>query len=100
MKTDILNNVNRALNKAKSNVQKHSPEILIVTGVIGVVASAVMACKATTKASDIVEETKDQMDKIKTVAETHDAEEYSEEEMNGISKKNSPLPRGKELLII
>ena len=33
-------------------------------------------------------------------ANTEPEKKYSEEEMNGISKKNSPLPRGKELLII
>ena len=82
MKTaELVNNATRAFNRIGFKLKKHSPEILVIAGVVGVVASAVMACKATTKASDIVEETKDQMDKIKTVAETHDAEEYSEEDM-------------------
>ena len=79
--TELVNNATRACNRIGFKLKKHSPEIMVIAGVVGVVASAVMACKATTKASDIVEETKDQMDKIKTVAETHDAEEYSEEDM-------------------
>ena len=79
--TELVNNATRAFNRIGFKLKKHSPEIMVIAGVVGVVASAVMACKATTKASDIVEETKDQMDKIKTVAETHDAEEYSEEDM-------------------
>ena len=79
--TELVNNATRAFNRIGFRLKKHSPEIMVIAGVVGVVASAVMACKATTKASDIVEETKDQMDKIKTVAETHDAEEYSEEDM-------------------
>lgn len=79
--TELVNNAARAFNRIGFKLKKHSPEIMVIAGVVGVVASAVMACKATTKASDIVEETKDQMDKIKTVAETHDAEEYSEEDM-------------------
>ena len=69
MKTDILNNVNRALNKAKFNVQKHSPEILIVTGVIGVVASAVMACKATTKVGKVAGEHEKQINEVHEAAE-------------------------------
>ena len=82
MKTaELVNNATRAFNRIGFKLKKHSPEIMVIAGVVGVVASAVMACKATTKASDIVEETKDQMDKIKTVSETHDAEEYSEEDM-------------------
>ncbi len=79
--TELVNNATRAFNRLGFKLKKHSPEIMVIAGVVGVVASAVMACKATTKASDIIEETKDQMDKIKTVAETHDAEEYSEEDM-------------------
>ena len=44
--------------------KKHSPEILVVTGIVGAVASAVMACKATTKLSDITEEAKEKIDDI------------------------------------
>lgn len=83
MKTNILNNVNRTLNKAKFNVQKHSPEILIVTGVIGVVASAVMACKATTKVGKIAEEHKSNIDTVHKAVEkgvTNAGESYNEED--------------------
>lgn len=83
MKTDILNNVNRALNKAKFNVQKHSPEILIVTGVIGVVASAVMACKATTKVGKVAGEHEKQINEVHEASEkgvTKAGESYSEED--------------------
>lgn len=51
MKFDIAN----TLNKGKLSVKRHSPEILIVTGVVGVVASAVMACKATRKIDPVLE---------------------------------------------
>lgn len=37
-------------------LKKHSPEILIVTGVVGVVTSTVMACKATRKIDPVLEE--------------------------------------------
>jgi hypothetical protein len=40
--------VTRAFHSAGFKIRKHSPEILIVAGVVGVVTSAVMACKATT----------------------------------------------------
>ena len=52
----ILNSMSRKVHKFGFNVKKHSPEILAVTGTIGVVASAVMACKATTKLNDILED--------------------------------------------
>ena len=39
--------MNGFLSKTSFQLKKHSPEILVVAGVIGVVTSAVMACKAT-----------------------------------------------------
>ena len=49
----------RLYNNTKNGVQKHSPEILAGVGVVGTVASAVMACKATLKLDDILAETKE-----------------------------------------
>ena len=54
--------------KVELKAIKHSPEILAGVGVVGVVGSLVMACKATTKLSDVLEESKEQLDKIKEVA--------------------------------
>lgn len=65
MKTnEIMNNITRKFHKVGFQFKKHSPEILVVAGVVGGVASAVMACKATTKAGDIIEDTKSQLDII------------------------------------
>lgn len=64
MKTDIMKNVTRNFNKIGFQLKKHSPEILVVAGVIGAVTSAVMACKATTKVNDILEDTKTKVDKV------------------------------------
>jgi hypothetical protein len=68
-KTEIMNNITRTLNKAAFKFKKHSPEILVVAGVVGVVGSTVMACKATTKVNDILDDTKDQLDKIHEAGE-------------------------------
>ena len=54
-------------NNSKNMVQKYSPEILAGVGVVGTVTSAVMACKATMKLNDILEESKETRDKIKEV---------------------------------
>ena len=68
-------------NNTKNGVQKHSPEILAGVGVVGTVASAVMACKATLKLDDILDECKETRDKIKEVAENPRYEkEYSPED--------------------
>ena len=86
MKTELVEKVSRSLHKVGFKLKKHSPEILIVTGVIGIVTSTVMACKATTKVNDIVDETKDMVDKIHDAVEnkkhTSDGEEYTQEVAN------------------
>ena len=79
---EIVNKAAFAVHKAWFKVKKHSPEILITAGVIGTVTSAVMACKATTKLSDILEDTKDQIDQVHNVLEdkTIPESKYSEED--------------------
>lgn len=88
-KPEIMNNITRTLNKAAFKFKKHSPEILVVAGVVGVVGSTVMACKATTKVDDILDDTKDQLDKIHEAGERlengetlmlKDGEEYTVEQ--------------------
>lgn len=51
--------------KVKFKVSKHSPEILLIAGVVGVIAGTVAACKATTKVSKIRKEQREQLDAIK-----------------------------------
>lgn len=58
-------NVTRTFGKIGFQLKKHSPEILIVTGVVGTVASAVMACKASTKVTGVIDNTKKQLEAIK-----------------------------------
>ena len=67
--------------KVELKAIKHSPEILAGVGVVGVVGSLVMACKATTKLSDVLGESKEQLDKIKEVAADPAYEEkYSQDD--------------------
>lgn len=69
-KSQIMTNITGAFYKTKFQLQQHSPEILIAAGVIGTVASAVLACRATLKVNDILDETKENIDKIHTATET------------------------------
>ena len=54
----------RALGKTKLNLSKHSPEILIGVGVVGIVAGTVTACKATLKAEEILDDHMEMLDHI------------------------------------
>lgn len=82
MNNSIFSNVGNVITKAGFQLKKRSPEILAVTGTVGVVVSAVMACKATTKVSDILDDTKMQIDQVHTVVENVgiDEETYSQED--------------------
>lgn len=63
-KTEIMKSVNGVASKTVMKLKKHSPEILIVAGIAGTVVSAVLACKATTKMAEILDETNGTLDTI------------------------------------
>lgn len=68
----------RAFHKAGFQLKKHSPEILVVTGVVGTVVSAVLACKATTKVNFVLEETHRQLEIVHTGIENGEVKGYLE----------------------
>lgn len=65
----IVNTLTNSFAKVGLKLQKHSPEILAVVGTVGVVTSAVMACRATTKVSTILDKTKETIDAIHNCTE-------------------------------
>lgn len=79
---EIMNSAGRTFNKVGVKIKKHSPEILVVAGVVGTVASAVMACKSTTKLSTILENAKDDVEATHHAIEHADElpEDYTEED--------------------
>ena len=80
-KTELLSTISRNVHKVGFIFKKHSPEILMAAGVVGVVTSAVMACKATTKLSGILEESKKEIDQIHEYVEANGySEKYTEED--------------------
>lgn len=82
-KLAIMNKMPRIVHKSMFQLRKHSPEILVVSGVIGTVTSAVMACKATTKLSTILDEHEKQVDQIHKAAADEDLKKsgvYTEED--------------------
>ena len=83
-KLAFMNTISRSAHRMAFKLQKHSPEILVVAGVIGAVASAVMACKATTKLGDILDDSRDRIDSIHDVIENPDKVngEYTQEDGN------------------
>lgn len=59
--------ISRMISRAGLQLKKHSPEILAGVGVVGIVTSTVMACKATLKVHDILEEHKKEVESVEQV---------------------------------
>lgn len=89
MKTNLLTNMSRSFHKVGFKFKKHSPEILVTAGVVGTVVGTVMACKATTKLSGILEESKKEIDEYHGYVET-----------NGYSEKYTEKDYKNDLLIV
>ncbi|KAB5108956.1 DUF6353 family protein [Flavonifractor plautii] len=81
-KTEIMKSVSGVASKTVMKLKKHSPEILVVAGIAGTVVSAVLACKATTKVAEILDETKGTLDTIHEGVETGaiNGQEYTTED--------------------
>lgn len=81
-KTEIMKSVNGMASKTVMKLKKHSPEIIVVAGIAGTVVSAVLACKATTKVAEILDETKGTLDTIHEGMETGaiNGQEYTTED--------------------
>lgn len=79
----IKSTLTQTFYKAAFQLKKHSPEILMVAGVAGTVVSAVMACKATLKVREVLDETKNNVDMIHDCAADQSLQEsgkYTDED--------------------
>lgn len=74
-KDEIINAVTRTASKYGYRLKKASPTIMIISAAVCGVTATVMACKATIKAQDIIEEHK------ADVATIHKDETYTEEDV-------------------
>lgn len=83
-KTELMNKATRSFHRVGFKFKKHSPELLVGAGIVGVVTSAVMACKATTKLDEVLAEPKEKIEKIHEFMENPEAvpegKEYTEED--------------------
>lgn len=70
----ISNKITKTTGKTGLVLQKNSPEILMGVGITGVVATVVLACRATLRADEVLDHHAEKMQKI------NDAEVYQDEE--------------------
>lgn len=76
---DLVVKTKNSLSKVNFKLKKMSPEILVGLGIVGVIAGTVMACKATTKVNDILDETKENVDKVHECLEMNDSKNIRRE---------------------
>ena len=83
---EFMNTMSRGFHKACFKVKQHSPEILVGVGVVGTVATIVMACNATLKVHEVVDAAKDEIDQIhesvEREAQLKNGEVYTQEMAN------------------
>jgi hypothetical protein len=75
----IPNAVGRVLGSQSLAFQKHSPTILFGTGVVGMVGSTVLACRATLKLEEVLVKADDDLSMSKRVAKER-PDEYTEDD--------------------
>lgn len=61
---DIADSVKGFVSSTSWKIEKHAPEILLVTGIVSTIAAVAMAVKATPKAMAVIEEHKKQLEVI------------------------------------
>ena len=80
-KTELATKAGQILVKTKLGIKKHSPEILVAAGIGTGIVAAIIACKQTIKANDIVAEARKSLQNIEDVKEfaANNEVEYTEE---------------------
>ena len=77
----LMTKITTKMGKVGLVLKKHEPEILVVAGAIGAVGSTVLACRATLKVSEVLDEHKDTINTIHDAASNEELkEEYTAED--------------------
>lgn len=77
--SDIKNSLTRVIGKGKLSLIKHSPEILLVTGIVTGGAAIVTAITRTLKADEVLDKHEENLEKIKDALEL-ETKDYTEED--------------------
>lgn len=81
-KTELVTKAGQILVKTKLGIKKHSPEILVATGIGTGIIAAIIACKQTIKANDIIAVARENLQHIENAKElaANNEVEYTEED--------------------
>lgn len=79
MKGELVKKASNLLNTCTFKFRQYSPEILMGLGIVGTVTSAVLACKQTLKVSGVIDDAKENINKVKEATELENID-YTEED--------------------
>lgn len=81
-KTELATKAGQILVKTKLGIKKHSPEILVVTGIGTGIVAAIIACKQTIKANNIIAVAREDLQHIENAKEfaANNEVEYTKED--------------------
>lgn len=68
-KLNFMTNLTKAAYTVGFKFKKHSPEILVVTGAVGTVVSAVLACKASMQLNEVIERKNAKLAEVERLAQ-------------------------------
>lgn len=98
---NITDSIKGFVSSTSWKIEKHAPEILLVTGIVSTIAAVAMAVKATPKAMEVIEEHKKQLEVIEkseeagaTVDENGKTVEYTPDD----AKKDRRITLGKTVV--
>ena len=83
MKSELMNKLSRTFHRTGLVLKKHSPELFLAGGLIAGAGCIVTACKATLKVDEVLDETKEKIEKVHAAVEngvTQAGEEYTVED--------------------
>lgn len=69
MKGKLVNTISRTFHKTGLVLKKHSPELFLVGGLVAGAGCVVTACKATLKVDEVLDETKEKVEKVHEAVE-------------------------------
>lgn len=82
----FANTATKTGSKMIFKAKKHSPEILLVAGAVGIVAGVVAACKATIKVPEIIEERNAELEKARNISNPDNNERIENARKKEITK--------------
>lgn len=88
-KNKIASKISATISKVGFSLKQHSPEILVVVGIGGVITSTVMACVATNKLNNIIEESKKELDRIHELSSGKSESQSGEPYTKDMAKKDT-----------